>query len=62
MLEIINFVFPISASMESSSMWRSDSDSVDNGCLENITDLSLKMNNTPPSPCGVVMNPGFLGF
>ena len=39
MLEMINFVFPISAFMESSSIWGSDCDSVDVRCLENVTDL-----------------------
>ena len=41
MLEIINFVFPISASMASSSRWGSYSDSADDGCLEKFTDPSL---------------------
>ena len=50
MLEMINFVFPISASMESSSMWGSDSDSADDGCLENVTDLWMKMSNPLPWP------------
>ena len=45
MLEMINFVCPILASMEISSRWGSDSD---NGCLENDTDLWMKMNNPPP--------------
>ena len=41
MLEMINFkfMFPISAYMESSSMWGSDRNSADNGCMENVTDL-----------------------
>ena len=39
MLEMINFVLPISAFMESSSIWGSDSDSADDGCMENVTDL-----------------------
>ena len=34
MLEMINFVFPISAFMVSSSRWGSDSVSGDDGCLE----------------------------
>ena len=33
MLEIINLVFPISTFMGSSSIWGSDSDSADDGCL-----------------------------
>ena len=39
MLEIINFVFSISAFMVSSSRWGSDSASVDDGCLEKVIDL-----------------------
>ena len=39
MLEMINFVFPISAFMVSSSRWGSDSDSGDDGCLEMVIDL-----------------------
>ena len=59
MLETINFGFPISASMESSSRWRSDSDSTDDGCLKNVTDLWMNMSTTPPWPserslCNVV--------
>ena len=50
MLEMIDFVFPISASMESSSMWGSYSDSADDGCLEKITDLWMKISNSPPWP------------
>ena len=38
MLEIINFVFPISAFMVSSSRWGSDSASGDDGCLEKVID------------------------
>ena len=34
MLEMINFVFPISAFMVSSSRWGSNSASGDDGCLE----------------------------
>ena len=52
MLEMIKFLFPISASMESSSRWGSDSNSADDGCLENVTDLWMKMNNLPPWPLG----------
>ena len=44
MLEMINFVFVFSASMESSSRCESDSDSADNGCLENVTDLWMSEN------------------
>ena len=39
MLEIINFVFPVSAFMVCSSMWGSDSNSGDDGCLEKVIDL-----------------------
>ena len=39
MLEMINFIFRLSAFMVSSSMWRSDSDSGDDGCLEKVIDL-----------------------
>ena len=39
MLEMINFVFPISAFMVSSSRWVSDSASGDDGCLEKGIDL-----------------------
>ena len=38
MLEMINFVFPISAFMVSSSRWGSDSSSVDDGSLEKVID------------------------
>ena len=47
MLEMINFVFPISAFMVT-SIWGSDSDSVDDGCLENVTYLLMKMSNPLP--------------
>ena len=50
MSEMINFVFPISAFMESASIWGSDSDSADDDCLENVTDLGMKMSNPPPWP------------
>ena len=50
MLEMINFVFPISAFVVSSSRWGSDSDSVDDGCLEKVIDLRMKMSNPPPWP------------
>ena len=39
MLEIINFVSPISAFMVFSSMWGTNNDSGDNGCLEKVIDL-----------------------
>ena len=45
MLEIINFVFTISASMASSSRWGSYCDSADNGCLEKVADLWLKISS-----------------
>ena len=48
MLEMINFVFPISASMASSSRWGSYSDSADDGCLEKVTDLWMKISSPPP--------------
>ena len=38
MLEMINFVFPISAFMVSSSRWGSDSASGDDGCLKKVID------------------------
>ena len=38
MLEMINFVFPISAFMVSYSRWESDSDSGDDGYLEKVID------------------------
>ena len=38
-LEMINFVFPSSAFIESSSRWGSDRDSGDDGYLENVIDL-----------------------
>ena len=38
MLEMINFVFPISAFMASSSGWGSDSAFGDDGCLEQVID------------------------
>ena len=39
MLEMINFVFPNSAFIESNSMWASDSDTGNDGCLEKVIDL-----------------------
>ena len=50
MLETINFVFPISTSMESSSRWGSYSDSAANACLEKVTGLWMKISNPPPLP------------
>ena len=50
MLEIISFVFSISASMVSSSRWETDSNSGDNGCWEKIIDLWIKMSNSLPWP------------
>ena len=41
-------VFPISASMVSSSRWGLYSDSVDHGCLERVTDIWMKISNPPP--------------
>ena len=38
MLEMINFIFPISAIMLSSSRWGSDIASGDDGCLEKVID------------------------
>ena len=49
MLEMINFVFPISTSMNS-YIWGSDSESADDVCLENATDLWMKMSNPLPWP------------
>ena len=52
MLEMINFVFPISAYMASSSRWGSYSDSADDGCLEKVTDLWMKISSAPLRPRG----------
>ena len=38
MMEMINFVFPISAFMVNASRWGSDSVSGDDGCLEKVID------------------------
>ena len=38
-LEMMNFVFPNSAFIASSSRWGSDIDSGDDGCLEKVIDL-----------------------
>ena len=38
MLEMINFVFPISVFMVISARWGSDSASGDDGCLEKVID------------------------
>ena len=66
MLEMINFVFPISASMASSSRWGSYSDSADNGCLEKVTDLWMKISSPPPGhedgPYELWCNSGCMGF
>ena len=43
MLEMINFVLPISASMASSSRRESYSDSADDGCLENVTTCECRL-------------------
>ena len=42
MLEIINFVFPLSAFVVSSSRWGSDSASGDDGCLGKVIDSLMK--------------------
>ena len=39
MLEMISFVFPISGFMVNSSMWRSDSNSGDDGYMEKVIEL-----------------------
>ena len=46
MLEMINFVFPISASME--VFPGGDHIGTDDGCLEKVTDLWMKINSPPP--------------
>ena len=48
MLEMVNFVFPISASMAGSSRWGLYSDSADDFCLEKITDLWMKISSSRP--------------
>ena len=45
MLEMINFVFHISAYMVGSYRWGFDSD---NACLEKVIDPWRKMSNPPP--------------
>ena len=50
MLEMINFVVPISAYMASSSRWGSYSDSADDGSLEKVTDLWMKISSPPHRP------------
>ena len=50
MLEMINFVFLSTASMASSSMWGLYSDSADDGCLEKVTDLWMKISSSPYRP------------
>ena len=52
MLEMINFIFPISAFMVSSSRWGSDSVSGDDGCLEKVIDSGMKTSSPPPWPWG----------
>ena len=52
MLEIINFVFPITAFMVSSSRWGSDSASGDDSCLEKVIDSRMKMSSPSPWPWG----------
>ena len=68
MLEMINFVFPILASMASSSRWGSYSDSADDGCLEKVTDLWMKISSPRPghgdvlTDCGIILDAGVVGF
>ena len=50
MLEIINFVFPISAFMVSSSGRGSDNASGDDGCFEKVIDSWMKTSSPPPWP------------
>ena len=52
MLEMINFVFPISAFMVSSSRWGSDSNSGNDGFLDKVIDLCMKISSPPPWPWG----------
>ena len=52
MLEIINFVFYMSAFMVSSSRWGSNSVSGDNSCLEKVIDSRIKTSSPPPWPWG----------
>ena len=52
MLEMINFVFPISTFMVSSSRWGSDITSGDDGCLEKGIDSLMKTSNPPLCPWG----------
>ena len=52
MLQMINLVFPIWVFMVSSSRWGSDIASTDDGCLEKIIDLWMKMSNPLPWPWG----------
>ena len=60
MLEMINFVFPITASMASSFRWGSYSDSADYGCLEKVT--STQAMGMVLTNCGVILDGGILGF
>ena len=69
MLDIINFVFPISAYMASSSRWGAYSDSADDGCLEKgyrcMDEDKLSSGHamrTGLSKCGVILDAGVLGF
>ena len=50
MLEMINFMCPILDFIGSHSRWGSDSDSLDDVCLEKVIDLWMKMINHPPWP------------
>ena len=63
MLEMINFVFPVSASMASSSRWGSYSDYADDGCLEKVTDLWIKISSPghEDGPYGLWCNSGCRG-
>ena len=49
MLEMINFVFSISACMARFSRCGSYSDSADDSCLEKVTDPWMKISEPPPS-------------
>ena len=69
MLEMINFVFPISAFMVSSSRCGSDSASGDDGCLEKVIDSGMKTSSpsavamgTVLTYCGVIPDAWVLGF
>ena len=65
MLEMINFVFPSLAFIESSSRWGSDRDSGEDGCLENVNEDQQSSSLTMGAiltHCGVVLDAGVLGF